>query len=64
MVEDPVDGWVPGELVVDMVRGSMGFESLNLVVEGYFEMGEHSIVLMLVPSNLPSELTLQSMTLW
>jgi hypothetical protein len=55
---------VPGELVVDMARGSMGFENLNLVVEGYFEMEEHSTVLMLVPSNLPSELTLQSMTLW
>jgi hypothetical protein len=55
---------VPGELVVDMVSGSMGFESLNLVVEGYFEMEWHSIVLMLVPSSLPFELIGQSMTLW
>jgi hypothetical protein len=54
---------VPDVLVVDMVRGSMGFESLNLVVVGYFEMEWHSIVLMLGPSSLPSELIGQSMTL-
>jgi hypothetical protein len=55
---------VPDVLVVDMVPGSMGFESLNLVVVGYFEMGWHSIVLMLEPSSLPAVLTEQSMTLW
>jgi hypothetical protein len=55
---------VPGELVVDMALGSMGFESLNLVVVGCFEMEWHSIVLMLGPSSLPSESTGQSMTLW
>jgi len=54
---------VPGELVVDMARGSMGFESLNLVVVGCFEMEWHSIVLMLEPSSLPSALIGQSMTL-
>jgi hypothetical protein len=53
---------VPDVLVVDMVRGSMGFESLNLVVVGYFEKEWHSTVLMLGPSSLPSELTEQSMT--
>jgi hypothetical protein len=55
---------VPDELVVDMVRGSMGFESLNLVVVGYFEMEWRSIVLMLGQSNLPSALIGPSMTLW
>jgi hypothetical protein len=55
---------VPDVLVVDMVLGSMGFESLNLVVVEYFEMEWHSIVLMLGPSSLPSVLTEQSMTLW
>ena len=54
---------MPGELVVDMVQGNMGFESLNLLVVGYFEMEWHSIVLMLEPSSLPSELSGQSMTL-
>ena len=54
---------MPDELVVDMARGSMGFESLNLLVEEYFEMEWHSIVLMLEPSSLPSELIGQSMTL-
>lgn len=53
---------MPGELAVDKVRASMGFESLSHEVVECFEMEWHSTALMLAPSSLPSESTGQSMT--